>query len=216
MEPEYIISEATFEDLTDIAACHVKSFPKALSAMFGIDVVIKMMEWYLASEKRFLLKCKVNGLCVGYAGGIVADGSQIHGSASGITQFAFHSILWSLLRRPWLIFHGELISRYRLVLKNLYYRLISDNKPQRLAVPPDKLDKYVGLVVIGVLPEFRGNGIGSRLLVSFEEKAKLFGLSKAKLSVLKANSSAVMIYTAGGWKVIESRGSSFVMEKSIL
>ena len=53
---------------------------------------------------------------------------------------------------------------------------------------------------LGILPEYRGLGIGSRLLEKVIEKAKEFGLEKIELHVYTSNKPAVALYRKFGFE----------------
>lgn len=51
-----------------------------------------------------------------------------------------------------------------------------------------------GSLGMGILPEFRGDGLGSRLLEATLKKAKAFGLEKVELCVYTTNHPAISMY----------------------
>lgn len=53
---------------------------------------------------------------------------------------------------------------------------------------------------MGILPEFRGQGIGSQLLSAVLEHAKKFGLEKVELHVYTSNTSAIELYKKFGFE----------------
>ena len=64
-----------------------------------------------------------------------------------------------------------------------------------------KNDKSLGLVVIGVHPKFRKNGLAKLLLDEFAAQAKQRGFKKAHLSVKTENKIAVKAYLKCRWKI---------------
>lgn len=54
---------------------------------------------------------------------------------------------------------------------------------------------------MGILPEFRGKGIGTRLLGKVIEKSKVFGLEKIELHVYTSNEAAIRLYKKLGFEV---------------
>lgn len=174
-----------------------------------------MLEWYLVSDRRFLLWISDGTRCLGYAGGIISDGSQVHGSASGTIQFAFKEIVMALLKRPWLWFHVELRSRYRLIAKNVYYKITGYKTPVKYRNYHNQIAPYVGLVVIGVHPAHQGEGYGSMLLKRFEEKVIELGHSKMSLTVMANNAQAMKSYHRNGWTTVRQNGRSVQMVKGV-
>lgn len=209
------LRKAKISDLEKIALCHQLAFPQALSTRLGKKIVRKMLEWYLADPKRFLLWIEKDNQCIGYVGGMVSDGSQVHGSASGMIQYAFNELFCALVVRPWLWFHPEIVSRYKLILKNIYFRLAKYNKPYKERKKHLLSASYVGLVVIGVNPIHQGKGLGSLLLKEFENQARSRGFSLLRLTVLKENNRAIEAYLKNGWGITEITKNSVTMEKNI-
>lgn len=54
--------------------------------------------------------------------------------------------------------------------------------------------KHVGVMGMGVISEYRGQGIGYRLLVKALEEAKNRGLEKVELEVFASNHRAISLY----------------------
>jgi ribosomal protein S18 acetylase RimI-like enzyme len=207
------VSEAGFADLNKIVACHRAAFPGTLSTKLGLNVSRKMLEWYLVSDKRFLLWITDGARCLGYAGGMIADGTQVHGSASGTIQYAFKEIVRALIVRPWLWFHSELAARYSLIARNLYYRLVRYQTP--VSKRQEFITPHVSLIVIGVHPEFQGKGMGDQLLKAFEQKSIALGYRRLSLTVLANNIKALSSYNRNGWQIVERVGVSMRMEKCV-
>jgi putative acetyltransferase len=53
---------------------------------------------------------------------------------------------------------------------------------------------------MGILPEFRGKGIGSKLLQKVIEHSVTFGLEKIELNVYTSNVSAIGLYKKFGFE----------------
>jgi RimJ/RimL family protein N-acetyltransferase len=53
---------------------------------------------------------------------------------------------------------------------------------------------------MGLLPEFRGKGVGSKLLKAVLEHAKKFGLEKVELNVYTTNVPAIALYKKFGFE----------------
>lgn len=207
------IREAVLADLEKIVRCHQLAFPKTLSSRLGQNVSWKTLQWYVGHPKRFLLWIEERNRCVGYVGGMVSDGSQVHGSASSMIQHAFKDAVIALVIRPWLWFHPEILSRYKLILKNLYFKSIGYNKPMKNRKNHIPTEPHVGLVVIGVHPDSQGKGYGSLLLKAFERKVHELGYNKMSLTVLADNQPAIKSYSQSGWVIFQKKGKSVSMQK---
>ncbi|MEQ8360301.1 MAG: GNAT family N-acetyltransferase [Cytophagales bacterium] len=202
------------KNLLELAICHKQAFPKSLSSRMGKNYLCKMLEWYMVSPKAFIFHLVVDNEVVGYCGGIVVDGELAIGSASAMTQHSFNSAVKSILLRPWLLFHGELLKKYSFVLRNLFYRF---KKPEisEAEKSEKKLDPYTGLVVIGVNQKFHGIGYGSFLLQEFEKRTINLSLKKMMLSVKSDNEKAIKSYLRNGWKKAKLDSGSLQMVKYI-
>jgi len=207
-----MIQTATPDDLSRIASCHIKAFPTALSSRLGVSLVKKMLSWYLDSPKRFLFYIKIDNTCIGYCGGTISDGTQVHGSASGMIQHSFKDAFRALLLRPWLWFHADLRSRYTLILKNIYFKMIRYSTPVKDRIG-QSLEPHAGLIVIGVDPANQGKGYASILLNEFERIVREKGILKMMLTVLTTNEQAIIAYRKNGWIVFEAKQKATLMVK---
>ncbi|QNL20565.1 GNAT family N-acetyltransferase [Hyphobacterium sp. CCMP332] len=208
------LSSSNYSDLARLSECHQSAFPKSLSSRMGKNYLCKMLEWYIVSPKAFIFHLVVDNEVVGYCGGLVVDGELATGSASAMTQYSFNSAVKSILMRPWLLFHGELLKKYSFVLRNLLYRF---KKPEisEAEKSEKKLDPYTGLVVIGVNQKFHGIGYGSFLLQEFEKRTKNIGLNKMLLTVKSDNDKAIKSYLRNGWEKAKLDSGSLQMVKYI-
>ncbi len=69
-------------------------------------------------------------------------------------------------------------------------------------LPEEKeITKHVGVMGVGVLPEFRGKGIGRRLIETTLDKAKSQGITRIELWVFEDNKKAFELYKRMGFEV---------------
>jgi ribosomal protein S18 acetylase RimI-like enzyme len=68
---------------------------------------------------------------------------------------------------------------------------------------PSERDVYrhVGVLGIGLLPEFRGRGIGAKLMQKSIDKAKAKGLTRIELTVYERNKNAIALYQKMGFEI---------------
>jgi len=67
---------------------------------------------------------------------------------------------------------------------------------------PLEVAEFVGSINdVYVLPEFRGKGIGKRLVIKCIEKMKAKGVTAARLAVLTENTTAVKLYEKLGFRI---------------
>jgi len=91
-----------------------------------------------------------------------------------------------------------------LISKNgpVYYAINNDRVVGWCDVFPEENPRqsHRGGLGMGLLPEFRGQGLGSRLLSSVLDHAKRFGLEKVELNVYTSNLPAVALYKKFGFE----------------
>jgi RimJ/RimL family protein N-acetyltransferase len=91
--------------------------------------------------------------------------------------------------------------------------LIKKNGPVYYAIDHDRVigwsdvfpeenprQSHRGSLGMGLLPEYRGQGLGSKLLSSVLDHSKQFGLEKIELSVFTSNASAIALYRKFGFE----------------
>ena len=203
--------------LPSIARCHHTAFPESLATALGQRYVARMLSWYLSTDKTFLFHLEdESGLCVGYCGGMISDGSLGTGSASGMAQHAFKEAVFAFLTHPWVFFHPELRAKWPVLWKNILMKLglrkrvhFSPEQKKKMATDP-----HAGLVVIGVDPGCQGKGYGSLLLQEFERRAiEQYGVHRLQLTVLSRNQQAIRAYERNGWVKSATQGISTSMIK---
>ena len=211
------IIDSSKRDLTDLARCHRSAFPGSLSSKLGTRYCMKMLTWYIDDERGDMFHIEGNVKVIGYCGGIRHNAPGRHGSATSVTQYTFNALVFSFLMRPWLIFHPEIRNRLPFILKNIGLKL----KPTRPVKPvpahesnPDFMPS-MGLVVIGVDPEYQGKGYGSILLMEFERRAREKGFRRINLSVRKDNEQAIAAYLKNGWSAGSAGEEELSMFKNL-
>lgn len=91
--------------------------------------------------------------------------------------------------------------------------LISKNGPVYYAIQNNRVvgwcdvfpeenprQSHRGGLGMGLLPEFRGKGVGSKLLKAVLDHAKKFGLEKVELNVYTTNEPAIALYKKFGFE----------------
>lgn len=210
-----MLLNAQHKDLVAIAKCHQKTFPDALTSKMGVRYLSRIFSWYLSTDKAFLFFLRDNDQVVGYAGGMLVDGTLAHGSASSLTQHTFNDAIKALLIRPWLLLHRDFISRYTLFTRNIVTRLLNKFRKTEIRSAAAPKEPHVGLVVIGVDPKFQGKGYGTMLLQEFERQTVQYGFKKMTLSVNANNIQAIRSYSRNGWVATKVEGTSTQMEKRL-
>jgi GNAT superfamily N-acetyltransferase len=203
------------KDLINIVKCHKSAFPNALSSKLGNTFILKMMEWYIESDRGVLFHLEnKNNEIIGYCGGIITKQKGLHGAVTSISQYSFKTFVISYLIRPWLFFHPENIKKIPYIKKNILLK-IGLYKAVR-TINKEEFIPFMGLVVIGLKKEEQGKGLGSILLNEFEKRAiKSNDIEKISLSVKSENLNAIKSYSKNGWVIGEQTKTSLQMHKLI-
>jgi ribosomal protein S18 acetylase RimI-like enzyme len=141
---------------------------------------------------------------VGYCGGFMPL-QRGDGSSSGMLQFAFGEAFKGIIKNPFLLFHPEVVQNYPFLWMNIKRRITGKTKPFNPVSNDTPFHQYVGLVVIGVHPDFRGNGLAQQLMAAFENRARDYHQNEMVLSVKKNNHRAMKAYSNFGWSVSRMR-----------
>ncbi len=200
-----------------MAKCHQTSFPESLSSKLGTRYCMKMLSWYIEDLRGEIFHLEENGHVIGYCGGILSREPGKHGSATSVTQYTFKTLLASFLLRPWLIFHPEISKRLPFIWRNIKLKL-KISKPVHQSINYSDVNEFIpsmGLVVIGVSPEYQGKGYGTILLKEFERRASEKGFKQINLSVKKDNAQAIAAYRKNGWVIGKTGEEELSMVKEL-
>ncbi len=208
------IENSSKQQLPDISVCHMACFPSSLATKLGKKYVQKSLEWFLVNPNRFLFHIIKDGRVAGYCGGFkpVKPGD---GSSSGMLQHAFNEAIKGIILKPWLLFHPEVASHYPFLWLNIKRKITGKAKPIKRVSSDKPYKQFVGLVVIGVHPDFRGTGIAQALMAEFEKRVIALDQNELVLSVKKDNARAIKAYSNFGWTIKEEQAKTYVMNKFI-
>ena len=103
----------------------------------------------------------------------------------------------------------SLISTRKFVIDNIQkgnpqFVLVVDGKVGGWCdiIPKEKdVDRHVGRMGVGLLPEYRGKGIGGKLIKKTLKKAKEKGLKRIELGVRADNRNALGLYLKLGFEI---------------
>ena len=207
-------AKTSLSDIEQVISCYRTCFPNSFSVRLGDSYIKKNFEWYLVEDNRYLLHVceghKVIGFCGGFLPRYVGDGST-----SGMLQFAMREAAIGVLKKPWLLLHPDIMRMYPLLFRNVRRKITGagDQTSVNSKQPTSGTKQRAGLVVIGVLPEYRGKGVFELLMKKFEEEAVARGAEELDLSVKKDNTRAVKAYQRSGWKILKDDKQNYVMQK---
>ncbi len=205
---------ATHTDLEEIAKLHCACFPRSLSTALGKNYCKKMLSWYIESPNAFMYFIQIGPNLAGYCGGIINNEKQMIGSASSMIQHSLAEAKRAIILRPWLVLHKEFRNKFSLVMKNIFRRKLFKKGEIISEIAQDNKES-TGLVVIGVHPNFRGQGVAGDLLNQFELHTLKLEMKKMVLSVNSNNSTAINSYIKAGWKIINRSGNQIKMTKIV-
>ncbi len=195
-----------------VANCHKACFPNSFSVRLGMAYLLKTFEWYLTDKNRSLYHIEnTDGIVVGYIG-LFKPVPGMVGSSSSILQYAMPHAFKGIFKNPLLLLNREVIPFYPLIVKNILKKLFYKQSGKQVNNSND-LKQALGLVVIGVHPDFRGCGAFEQLMNCFEQHATQLHLSLLYLSVKKNNQRAIGAYKKMGWHITGESGDSFNMQK---
>lgn len=72
--------------------------------------------------------------------------------------------------------------------------------------------RHRGHVVIGILREFTGQGIGQQLFQAMEKWRSVSGLTRLELTVMTHNANAIKLYQRMGFEIEGTKNKSIVLE----
>lgn len=211
----YTLHKSLKHDIVKIAECHRACFKNSLSTKLGNAYSTKALLWFLSGSNRFLLHVENEDTIAGYVGGFVSQFPG-DGSTSGMLRYAMQEAVWGVCKKPAILFHPQVREMYPLIFKNFYRKFSFNKKRKNTATQYDEKDKKAGLVVIGVLPSFRGQGVFEILMSAFEKEVRLLQINQICLSVKKNNPRALHAYQKCGWQIVKEHEDSFEMCKQLV
>jgi ribosomal protein S18 acetylase RimI-like enzyme len=121
-----------------------------------------------------------------------------------------------IAKKPWLLVNKELRNYYPFIGRNIKKKLglkktlAAETKPANYV-----FNESVGLVVIGVHPNYRGKGIFELLMKEFEQKALQLNIKNCNLSVRGDNARAIAAYSKMGWETLSQKNNALIMFKKL-
>ena len=174
-----------------MAQCHIESFPGRFMTEMGYHWLCALYRFFIKHHRSI---CRV---------AFDANGKVVGLAAGGDPHIRDEFLSSALFRYPHLIF-WKFLSK-RLVRRVLLQELAGKLRPKYTAVhSEDAKTSSAGicsgnLLSICVLPDYKGTGVGGKLIESFQLACKAAGYERVTLSVLKQNSRAVAFYKKHGW-----------------
>ena len=178
------LSQLTEAEVQNLAVLH-HSVMQTLLSDLGLPMVLR---YYQIAQRD----PKTLGLCARTASG------EIVGWAMGSPH---PDRINAQLRSPltWFVFQlFRVMFTHPLVLWQLISSLVSASA--QAGMKPDAIE----LTYIGVAPDQRGRGLGTKLLNAFIEISRSQGYRSVVLSVEKENSPAISLYESAGFRIVRA------------
>lgn len=190
------INVLTEDDLADVAAVHIGSFPKSALTKMGPSIVQRYYLWQLIGPHKHVraVGAFVEGDCAGFS-----FSGEFDGSLSGFIQNNKSFLVRQVLTRPWLLFNPLFVKRLYSGV-NVLWRFRAKTQSAEKTLKKKALP--FGILSIAVSVDYQGLGIGKILMIDAESTAEKLGFSQIELSVSPDNTSAVRFYERLNWKRI--------------
>jgi ribosomal protein S18 acetylase RimI-like enzyme len=194
------IKQAQIPNISGMAFCHTFAFPGRFMTEMG--------NRWLCALYRFFIK-HPGGICyvaMDSAGKVA--GFAVGGEPDIREQF----IRTAMLRYPHIIF-WKFLTRH-IVRTVLLDELLKKMHLKRKEISLENIDSHEtlpkcgNLLSICVLPDYKGTGIASRLIETFQKACAAAGYRCLTLSVLSENSRAMAFYKKHNWYETGVTGAS--------
>lgn len=194
------IKQAQIPNVSGMANCHTVAFPGRFMTEMG--------HRWLCALYRFFIEhpggvCYVAVDSAGKVAGFAVGGEpEIREQFLRIAMWRYpHIIFWKFLTCPIVraVLLDELLKKLHIKRKKIYPK----NNDSYETLP-----KSGNLLSICVLPDYKGAGIASRLIDTFQKACAAAGYRCLTLSVLSENSRAIAFYKKHRWYETGVTGAS--------
>jgi ribosomal protein S18 acetylase RimI-like enzyme len=187
-------------DLDEVAALHLRAFPRSALGELGTEAVSRYYRWQLCGPHDVEGFAVLDGdHMLGYS-----IGGFFRGSTIGFVKRNAVFLALQVLRRPKLLFRGP---GWRAVLLGirLWTRPARHTEPER----PERVPEgSFGVLVVAVEPGAHRRGVGSLLLEEAERRARANGFRGLHLTLDPENAAATSFYRDLGWSRLYLPGDS--------
>lgn len=183
-----MIRPLRFNCLEEVVDVHISVFHGYLNTKIGRAYLRKFFCWFTISDNAIAL-CAFDqtGKVVGYVIGAFNYGRALQ-------KYLMPTVVLGILTHFWVLINPQFV-------RKISGRLGLKRKSKSVAPLLPRLPRPINsLVGIGVSPEFRGCGVGEKLIKEFERATIANGLHSVCLSVYPNNSAARKLYERAGWQ----------------
>ncbi len=183
------------EDIPAVVVLHRKAISYSLNARLGKRHLSRIYKFVNKSEIAVVNIAEIDGKVVG---AISATINSEKLSTEIIKSFSQKLLLaTNLIIRPWLLYN--VLEQYQLSLPVIYDNLLINSC----------------LASIAVAPEYRGQGIGKKLVASVEDYFKSQNIKFYRLDTFKTNTNAQAFYKKLGFVELKRKMRSCILIKAI-
>lgn len=199
MKPEIVLRKLEIEDLPQIAAVHIDSFPESALTKLGAAIVERYYLWQLTGphEKVHAVGAFAPGECAGFS-----FSGKFSGSTSGFIRRNKSFLVKEVLLHPRLLLNPLFRNRLTEGVKLLGRLAKKKNNAAEKSEPPQISD--YGILSIAVSGNFQKAGIGQMLMRDAENEAVRYGYREICLTVHPDNVKAVRFYEKLDWQKFPS------------
>jgi len=196
------IRAMTAADLIRVGELHRVAFPGSLSSRLGR----RYHEWLLANPRTISV--------------VAVDGPRIvgftHGAPEGYATRLHRELFWHLVAavasRPWTVVRGDFIHQVPARLGHLLgrHRGADRTESERGATATS------AGICVAVDPDYRGRGVGRRLVAARTERAFAFGFDRVSASVSEENLASRRLFESLGWRPTRpGRSITYLLDRRV-
>ncbi len=188
-ETDVSITDIVGRDMVvDVSEIHLEAFSGYLNARLGETYARALIHWFSNQEGAIALAAMDRDhRVIGYA----------IGAPPALAMKLRSALVWvtarGIILHPWVILDSRL-------WKVGYARFMKKGDAGEASRGPDLPEPVMSLFGIGVKPSHRQRGIGRRLLLAFEERAKLLNARALLLWVYADKTTTRRLYEKCGWQ----------------
>lgn len=187
---------ATSDDLSRLTDVHARAFAGTLGASLGDRYLSAFLGYFLRAPSALCVVAEAKaGVLAGYVFGAP------DGYSHELDRRMLPNVVLSILTHPRAVLHANFLRHMPARARSLLKRPIAGTD----ALPVPRAPTF-DLVGIGTNPDFRGRGVGARVLHEFVERAFERDFASVVLDVHAHNAAARRMYESSGWSVLWDLG----------
>lgn len=189
-------------DLPSVSMIHQLAFPQSAMTHLGSEATKRYYDWLLTGPHpdAFCIGLDRELTLVGFC-----FGGRFNAATGGFLQKNRAFLIGRVLTHPWLVFNP--LFRARLTLGLTILRRLRRTQPAPPIAWSELAKPSFGILAIATHPAWQGQGVGKRLMVAAEARAREKGFRQMHLTVHPDNQQAIQFYEGLGWHPENESGS---------